>query len=274
MFERLERKFGKYAIKNLMKYIIILYALGFILAQFAPEVYYYYLCLDAAQILRGQVWRIFTFLICSPNDSWFFIIFSLLLYYMLGSTLERAWGAFKFNVYYFTGVLGIVLASIIVYLITDLSGLSFYMDTYYINMSLFLAFATIAPDTKLMLYFILPIKIKWLAYLDAAILLYSFVVGTLATRVSIGVSLLNFLIYFLLFMRGRISPKQVQRKMAYKSAVHRSQRPTDIHGAHHKCAVCGRTELDNDTLEFRYCSKCNGNFEYCQDHLFIHTHVK
>ena len=127
MLDKLERKFGRYAIKNLMRYIIVLYAIGFFLAIAMPEVYYTYFCLDAKAILHGQVWRIFTFLMNSPNNNPIFVIFSLYLYYILGSTLENAWGAFRFNLYYFTGVFGTVLAAIIGYFITGLSGVWFYI---------------------------------------------------------------------------------------------------------------------------------------------------
>ena len=284
MLDKLERKFGRYAIKNLMRYIIILYAIGFFLDMFMQEVYYTYFCLDAEKILHGQVWRIFTFLMNSPNNNPIFVIFSLYLYYLLGNTLEQAWGAFRFNLYYLTGVLGTVLAAIIGFLITGRSGLLFYMDTYYINMSLFLAFATILPDMQLLFMFIIPIKMKWLALLDVVFLGFSFFQGTTATRLAIVVALANFLCYFLSFMRRRgVSPKQMHRKYAYKkaSAAGAAKSPAGAGGAgrypggaHHRCAVCGRTELDDETLEFRFCSKCNGNYEYCQDHLFTHTHVK
>ena len=285
MLDKLERKFGRYASKNLMRYIIVLYAIGFFLAIAMPEVYYTYFCLDAKAILHGQVWRIFTFLMNSPNNNPIFVIFSLYLYYILGSTLENAWGAFRFNLYYFTGVFGTVLAAIIGYFITGLSGVWFYMDTYYINMSLFLAFATLIPDMQLLFMFIIPVKMKWLAILDGVFLAISFFQGGLSTKVSIVVALLNFFVYFFSFMHRRFSPKQMHRKYVYHKAVNQGMksagpgpsgaRPGGTQTqARHRCAVCGRTELDDETLEFRYCSKCNGNYEYCQDHLFTHTHVK
>ncbi len=281
MLDKLERKFGKYAIKNLMRYIIVLYAIGFFLSFAMPEVYYAYFCLDAERILHGEVWRIVTFLLNSPSNNPIFVIFSLYFYYLLGNTLEQVWGSFRFNLYYLTGVLGTVLAAIIAYLVTGLSGIFFYMDTYYINLSLFLAFATIIPDMQVLFMFLIPIRMKWLAILDVVLLAFSFVQGSWSTRISIVVALLNFLCYFLSFMRKRgASPKQLHRKYVYKkaAAAGAAKSPGGAGrypgGAHHRCAVCGRTELDDPNLEFRYCSKCNGNYEYCQDHLFTHTHVK
>ena len=130
---KLERRFGKYAIPNLMYYIIIMYAGGFILQLINPSFYYQYLSLDASAILHGQIWRIITFMIQPPSTSVIFIIFALYLYYMIGTQLERAWGAFRFNVYFFAGILFHVLAAILVYLIT---GISLPIDTWYLNVSL------------------------------------------------------------------------------------------------------------------------------------------
>ena len=264
---KLERRFGKYAIPNLMYYIIIMYAGGFILQLINPSFYYQYLSLDASAILHGQIWRIITFMIQPPSTSVIFIIFALYLYYMIGTQLERAWGAFRFNVYFFAGILFHVLAAILVYLIT---GISLPIDTWYLNMSLFFA---------------IPVKVKWLALLDGAYFLYTVILAFLpsygggifgiiykANAVAAVVSILNFIIFFLGSRNMKpYSPKQVKRKREFQKKI----RPVNTYanGAKHRCAVCGRTELDNPNLEFRYCSKCNGNYEYCQDHLFTHTHV-
>ena len=285
MFNKLEKKFGRFAIKNLSIYIIILYGVGFFLQMMMPEVYYVYFALDAERILHGEVWRILTFLMNSPSNNILMLAISLYFYYILGTTLERAWGAFRFNIYYISGVLATVLASIIVYLVTGLSGLEFYMDTYYLNLSMMLAFATLMPNMRVLLMFIIPIKMKWIAYLDAAILIYMMIVGSWADRISILIALLNFLVYFFTFMRKRVSPKEIHRKYVYKKSYNEGQRSA-MHRSNdsshrgktvitrHRCAVCGRTELDDENLEFRFCSKCNGNYEYCQDHLFTHTHVQ
>lgn len=279
---KLERRFGKYAIPNLMYYIIIMYAGGFILQLINPSFYYQYLSLDASAILHGQIWRIITFMIQPPSTSVIFIIFALYLYYMIGTQLERAWGAFRFNVYFFAGILFHVLAAILVYLIT---GISLPIDTWYLNMSLFFAFAALYPNVQFLLFFVIPVKVKWLALLDGAYFLYTVILAFLpsygggifgiiykANAVATVVSILNFIIFFLGSRNMKpYSPKQVKRKREFQKKI----RPVNTYanGAKHRCAVCGRTELDNPNLEFRYCSKCNGNYEYCQDHLFTHTHV-
>lgn len=284
---KLERKFGKYAIPNLMYYIIILYAFGFVLGLFAPEFYYQYLSLDAAAILRGQVWRIITFIIQPPNTNLFFVFFTLYLYYMIGRQLEYVWGTFRFNLYFFTGVLLHVIATLLTYLIT---GVSLPLGTYYLNMSLFFAYAAIYPNQQFYLFMVLPVKVKYLAWLDGAYFAYAIIQAFLpayggdpiygilykASALAAFVSLFNFLFFFLSTRNmRRFAPKEVKRKHHYHKEVRAGRAAqTGPDGAKHRCVVCGRTELDDENLEFRYCSKCNGNYEYCQDHLFTHEHIK
>lgn len=285
---KLERRFGRYAISNLMFYIIAMYAVGFVIILINPTFFYEYLTLDAAAILKGQVWRIFTFVMEPPNTSLIWILFSLYLYYFIGTNLERVWGAFRFNLYFFSGVLFHVIAAILVYILT---GISMQMGTSYLNLSLFLVFAALFPDVQFSLYFIIPIKVKWLAYLDIALFAYTvlqafmptyggdpvFGVYYKANAVAAVVSLLNFLIFFLSTRKASpYNPKQMKRKHEFKQNIRRAERPMQMYpnGARHRCAICGRTELDDENLEFRYCSKCNGNYEYCQEHLFTHKHVE
>ena len=266
--DRLERKFGRFAIPNLMRYIVFLYGLGMVLQIMAPELYTRYLMLDASQILRGQIWRIFTFLLQCPSNSIFFFIITLYFYYMIGDVLERSWGSFRFNVYYFSGVLGTIIAAIVVYLIT---GRVYYLDTTFINASLFLAFAFEYPDMEVLFMFFLPVKMKWMAYASMALYIMNFIQGGLGTKVAIIVSLFNFILFFTSIIRRKgYSPKQMKRKMTYQRAVKQASKVS----TRHKCAVCGRTEQDDESLEFRYCSRCNGNYEYCQDHLFTHQHIQ
>jgi len=285
---KLERKFGRYAIPNLMFYIIMMYAVGFVILLINPTFFLQYLTLDAAAVLRGQIWRIFTFIMEPPNTSLFWILFSLYLYYFIGKNLEMVWGSFRFNLYFFSGVLFHVIAAILVYLLT---GLSLPMGTHYLNLSLFLVFAALFPDVQFSLYFIIPIKVKWLALLDVAFFVYAVMQAFMPTyggnplygiyykanALAAVVSLLNFLLFFVSSRKASpYSPKQMKRKRDFQQNIKRAERPmtTYVNGARHRCAVCGRTELDDENLEFRYCSKCNGNYEYCQDHLFTHKHVE
>lgn len=276
--DKLERKFGRYAIRDLSRYIVACYIIGSVIDFVAPNLYYNYLALNPAMILQGQVWRLVTFLFAPLLNmrsviGLLFIVFVLMFYYSICNTLEQMWGSFRFNMYMLTGILGTIAASFIVYVITKSPYI--YMDTYYLQLALFLAFATMFPDVSVMLYGIIPVKIKWLAYLDVAFLVFSFLTAGggiygLSTRIEIIISLLNFLVYFFAGRNGtKYRPSEIKRKKKFVKHVKQS-----TSGARHQCAVCHRTELDDPTLEFRFCSKCDGNYEYCQDHLFTHTHIK
>ena len=291
LLDKLERKFGRYAIHNLMYYIIILYALGYVIVTFVPQFYVQYLSLDPTMILRGQIWRIITFIIYPPDTGLFYFLLSMYLYYSIGKILEAQWGAFRFNLYFFTGVLLHVAAAFIAcYVFGANIGPAF--GTYYLNYSLFFAFAATYPDMQFLLFFIIPIKAKWLGIINGiyfgATILAGFFASYLPANVLIGllragivahpaysvmalVSLGNFLIFFF-GMRNmrRYNPKEIYRRRTYAKSVKQGQKNATTH----KCAICGRTEKDGDDLVFRFCSKCNGNYEYCQDHLFTHEHVK
>ena len=270
--DKMERRFGRYAIRNLTMYLLAGYAIGYLLSFTMPQLLTYF-TLEPALILKGQVWRLLSWVIIPPNDNIIFVIFMMLLYYSLGNTLESYWGAFRYNVYIFSGILFTVIGAFIVNgLIGGITGFGSLYSTYY--MSIFLACASIMPDYQLLLYGIIPIKMKWLAVLDVVLLAVDAVQGGLIIRIVIIASLLNFIIFFFCNrnLRGH-SPKQAARRKKFQKQISRPQNQY-AGGAKHRCAVCGRTELDNPTLEFRYCSKCNGNYEYCQDHLFTHEHVK
>ena len=277
--DKLERKFGRCAIPNLTVYLLVAYVIGFGIVWLMPDLVSY-ITLEPALILRGQVWRLITWILVPPTTNLVSLAFLVLLYYSLGTALEHTWGSFRYNVYIFSGLIFTVLAEFGLYVFflirygveMQLSMIGM-VSTNYITMSIFLAFAAIYPDMEVLLYFILPIKMKWMALVYVAMAVYYFITGGIATRVAIGASLLNFVIFFLSSRNmRRFSPKERARKAKFKrqSAPHMQY----SNGAKHRCAVCGRTELDDPCLEFRFCSKCNGNYEYCQDHLFTHEHVK
>ncbi len=266
-FYKLERKYGKYAIHNLMYYLVVLYGIGLIISLWNPLIYYRYLALDGEAILHGQIWRVVTFLCYPPAQGIFFGILALYLYYSMGQTLERVWGAFRFNIYVALGVLGHVLAEII---ITLAFGYSPNLLPVALDFSLFFAFALTFPDVEFLLMYLIPVKAKWLAVAEGAVYLYYLIMGNMATRVEIVMSLANVILFFLLTRNyNRVNPKEIKRKHDFKTQMRiRPQGQT-----RHKCAVCGRTEKDGPAMEFRYCSKCVGNYEYCQDHLYTHKHV-
>ena len=277
--DKLERKLGRFAIPNLTVYLLAGYVIGFGVMYLMPELLGW-ITLEPMLIVRGQVWRLISWVLVPPTTRPISLLFLVLLYYSLGTALERTWGTFRYNVYIFSGLLFTVLGVFILYAVyffgfhielpLSMAGM---VSTNYITMSIFLAFAAIYPEMEVYLYFILPIKMKWMALVYAAMALYYFIRGGVVTRVAIAASLLNFVIFFLSSRNmRRFSPKERARKAKFKR-----QSVPHMHysnGAKHRCAVCGRTELDDPCLEFRFCSKCNGNYEYCQDHLFTHEHVK
>lgn len=275
-FNRLETKYRKYAIHNLMYYIVILYAVGLVIQLPGignPMFYWKYLSLDAGAILHGQIWRIVTFIVYPPSfglflfDSLFFGIIALFMYYSLGRTLESIWGAFRFNVFFFVGMFGQVVASLVCYLVFHQFTL---MTTGYLNLSIFLAFAMCFPDAQFYLFFVLPVKAKWLAVAEVAVCVYGFIVGNLSSRVEIVIALANIIFFFMMTRNvAKFNPQQMKRKKEFKKQMKIMPQGK----SRHKCAVCGRTEEDGVNLEFRYCSKCEGNYEYCQDHLYTHQHV-
>ena len=279
---KMERKFGRYAIPELTKYIILCYVIGYaleVVQNMTGVGIMGYLALSPYHILHGQIWRLVSWVLIPPSGLDIFTIIMLIFYYSLGTALERTWGEFRYNVYIFSGILFTVIGAFLLYFIGGLQ-ISLYgasiISTYYINLSIFLAFAANYPDMQVLLYFVIPIKIKWMAYLDIAYLAYNFIrvsgYGAWAVRMMILVSLLNFIIFFFMTRNYKtISPREIHRKQQFKKAVHPKMTPNITK---HKCAICGRTENDGDDLEFRFCSKCNGNYEYCQEHLFTHTHIK
>ncbi|MGN1139799.1 MAG: hypothetical protein ACI4TF_01230 [Oliverpabstia sp.] len=272
--DKMERKFGKYALSNLSMYIIITYAAGYLIELFAP-VMQQYLTLEPALILRGQIWRLVSWLLIPPESSnIFFVVIMLYFYYSIGNTLERTWGTFRYNVYIFSGIITSIIGSFVLYFLAGGNGIRLgnAFSTYYISMSIILAFAATYPNMQVLFMMIIPLKMKWLGIAYAAMLVVEMILSSWPIRVVIICSLMNFIIFFFSTRNmRRYSPKEIHRKQAYKKAVHKSQVNSITK---HKCAICGRTEKDGDHLEFRFCSKCNGNYEYCQDHLFTHTHVK
>lgn len=291
---KFEKKFGKYAISNLSLILILCYVVGYVI-DLVNGSFLSWLSLDPYAILHGQVWRLFTWIIIPPSSLDPFTIIMLLFYYNIGTSLERTWGVYRYNVYLLSGMLFTIIGSFVwmgsqyffggsILSLADHSQLaSLYFSTYYVNMSIFLAFAATFPNVQVLLMFIIPIKVKWLGFLYGGLLAYDFLAAgdivlgagiviqiAVLIRIAIASSLLNFLIFFIT-SRSRIhmTPKQMKRRMEFKQDVRRNSRVTK-----HKCAVCGQTEDDNPDLEFRFCSKCKGNYEYCQHHLFTHTHVQ
>ena len=307
IIDKLERKFPRFGIPNLMRYVICINIAGAVLGlldavnAFGVPIYANYLSLDFYQIAHGQVWRLITFLLYPVYDlagrSMFInlIWFALwaYLYLTFGTALERAWGKFRFTLFYIGGIIFIILATLVFYLINvsmygpesrELFGIMIgsSVTLEYLNETVFLAYALLMPDMQFLLYFIIPIKAKWLAYVSLGLLGFNFVMFIIRGQYY-GIALIlgamiNFCIFYFLG-RGKQNIKgqyeQHRRKQEFQRATRRPVEPSSGgRSTMHRCAICGRTELDDPRLEFRYCSKCNGSYEYCSDHLFSHTHVQ
>lgn len=281
--DKLERKFGRFGIPNLTIYMIVCYVIGYALMIVNPGILNW-LSLEPAYILRGQVWRLVTWVLYPPSTSgvlWFAIAV-LFFYYPIGTSLERTIGTFKYTLYILSGVIFTILGAFILYFLLGgnvLVGNVF--STYYISLSTFLAYAMCYPDVQVLLMFIIPVKMKWMAIFYVVIVVYEMIqyimAGAWYLVIPIVASLLNFIIfYFGTKDFSRYNPKEVHRRNEFRRAMEPQGRMKSGSGSvtKHKCAICGRTELDDPNLEFRFCSRCNGNYEYCQDHLFTHTHVK
>lgn len=299
---KLERKYGRYAIANLTLYIIACYAIGYIL-QFSNNNILNYFTLNPYKILHGQVWRIVTWIIVPPEGFGFTTLIMLYFYYSIGTALERAWGTFRYNVYIISGLLFTVIGAFLLYACVFVFGINdlgaemeailsvsqayeiFFANftTAYICMSIILAFSATFPDMPVYLFFVLPIKMKVLGIIDALILAYDFFISGmmvgrykntlfgyvgLAKCFAILFSLMNFLIFFITTRKSFRTPSRIKRQREYKGKIVRAQKI-----AKHKCAICGRSQEEYPELDFRFCSKCEGNYEYCQDHLFTHKHV-
>lgn len=265
------------------------YTIGFVLYTVSPGILNL-LTLSPYHILHGQIWRLFTWVLMPTESNLIFLLIMALFYYQLGTTLERTWGTFRFNVYIFSGMIFTVIGAFVLYAIYYVQNLSaitampalaanlssslgWGYSVNYINMSIFLAFAVMYPDMQVMLYFIIPIKMKWMAIVYGVLIVYNFVMSGWAGRISIVMSMLSFIVFFLSTRNlKRYTPHEVHRRQKFKAQMREPRPGSGI--TKHKCAVCGRTELDAPELEFRFCSKCEGNYEYCSDHLFTHQHIR
>jgi len=284
--DKLQKKFGKYAVYNLQKYLIVAYCFGLVVNMIGiPVTQYLSFSMDA--ILQGQVWRLFSWVLCADGGSWISLLF-LYCAYSMGRSLEQMVGTFRMNVYLVGGLLWNLFGGILVYVITALllnQGISVRLTSYEMLFSLFLALALCMPEATVYFYFLIPVKMKWMffIYLGMSILnlisYYSYgggnvILGLLYLSVYGSQTIFALLNMFLFFHLSKIRLTRKQKKMQteFRRQMASVPKAAGAGGARHKCAICGRTENDDPNLSFRYCSKCTGNKEYCQDHLFTHTH--
>jgi len=260
-----------------MIYIVFVSALVFLFGNNL----FFTLNFDPALILRGEVWRLVTWIFL-PNpgaNNIFFFAITLYFYYFIGSTLEQEWGTPKFTIFYLFGIVLHIIYGFVMWAVVG-HHQTLIMPMF-LNLSMFFAFAVLFPDHTVRLFFFIPIKIKWLALLNAALFLFTIIGHLLAGRFLHAllplVAILNFIIIcsdetlaYLRPLKARTSPQTINFKKAAKQA----RRNEAQQNYRHKCAVCGKTDTDFPDLEFRYCSRCEGYHCFCPEHINNHIHFK
>ena len=262
LLDRLERAFGRFALPGLSLYLVI-GQVGVYLLGALERLNLGLLILIPEFVLHGEPWRLVTFLLVPPPVSLLFIAFAWWAFYFMGSALEEYWGAFRYNLFLLVG-----------YLLTV--GLAFIepgavVSNSFLAGSVFLAFAFLNPDFEMMLFLIIPIKLRWLALFAWATYAVSFVMGSWPARLQIIAAVGNFFIFF-----GRYlwqAAGVIRRRRALDAAA-TFARESSGNEPRHRCRVCGKTDLTDPNLDFRYCSKCAGAVCFCPEHIFNHEHVR
>ena len=266
LLRKLEGRLGRFAIPNVTIGLIIAQVIVYVLAQVEPQLINN-IVLVPALVLEGEVWRLLTFMAQPPSVNPFigpilagpiFAFFFWYLFYLMGTTLENQWGVFRYNLFLLVG-----------YLATVCTGFIFpgeIVSNTFLQGSVFLAFATLFPNFELALFFILPVKIKWLALLAWIGYFLTIAFGPWPAKLNVIASVANYLLFFSGEIFSRMKNHRRRMEWQAKQVAKRDE-------ARHRCVVCGITERDNRHMDFRYCSKCEGTCCYCSDHLANHEHV-
>ena len=265
-----------FGIKNLMLFIIIGNAIVWLFGMADKSGTFISLLQFSAEEIftKGQVWRLVTFIFVPYTFQIIWLAIALYFYYFIGSTLERHWGAGKFTIFYLSGMLFNIIYGTLMWLIT---GKDIGVTASYINLSMFFAFATLYPDTMILLFFIIPVKIKWLAYVDAGFFLLAVITTSFPANLLPIVAILNYLVFCGGWLFDILRPSRIQQKQTtinFKKAAKKYNREQAKKPYTRKCEVCGRTDRDFPNLEFRFCSKCGGYHCFCIDHINSHVHFK
>ena len=265
--ERFCYRHPNFGIPNLMRYLTIANVVFWVM-NMINRPFLSYMLFNPALIQRGQVWRLVSFLFVPPSTG----VLALLVfyfYYWIGSTLEKQWGTGQFTIYFFTGVVLTVLYGFLIYWIT---GKAVTLDSSYLYLSMFFSFAALFPDMQVLFMFFIPVKMKYLAIVDAAFFLYAMVTTPFPANLVPLVAILNFLIFCGGELRAMLPRRPGKTTINFKKESARIRREQADKLYTHKCAVCGRTDTDYPELEFRYCSRCAGYHCFCSDHINNHIH--
>ena len=257
ILNHLQRRFGRFAVPHVTEGLIACQALTYFFFQTQPE-FLARIALVPRCVLAGEAWRLVTFLCVPPPIHVVWALFFWYMFYLMGTALENTWGTFRYNVFLLVGWLATVAVS---FLQPDAAA-----SIGFLQGSVFLAFAYLYPDFQLLLFFILPVKVKWLALLQGLWYLYQIIVGDVMTELLVLASVCNFLLFFWHDILLRM--KAGQRRM-----VQHVEKNRLVSTPRHACTVCGATNLSDPNLSFRYCSKCTGAPCYCAEHIHTHQHV-
>ena len=292
----------KICFRDLTKGIIAVFILGYIMQVFFPDMTDK-LSLNFDMVSRGEVWRIFSWIILAPTK--FDLLTFLMLYFFasIGKVLELRWGYVRYNLYVFGGLFIMVLAGLLSYLLLIyvpsvgefISGdgasagyiVSYFVRTYPLILSMMLAYAVEFPNEKLLIWFIIPVSFKVIAIFYSLYLCYVVITDLmrclggemyyLIDLIMMLASFANFLVFFFIYRKKRhlkLTPEQTQMRKEFRENMKEVMRENAVMKSRHRCEICGRTELDDPDLEFRFCSSCEGSHEYCMDHLKNHEHIK
>lgn len=273
-------KHPNFGITNLMLYIVIGNAIVFLFTMMdRTNTFLYYLYFNPALIMKGQVWRLLTFVFVPMSTDIFWEVLSLYCYYSIGNMLERYWGSAKFTLYYLGGVIATIIYGLLVSLFFPGSIIQYllYLDGFYINLSLFLALAAMAPDIQFLFLFFIPIKAKYLAIGTVILEFWQSMKNPFPLNLLPLVALINFFIFcgeYIWRNTGTFRRAHSKQAVNFRASVKKAQYEQDNRAYKHKCAVCGRTDVSNPELEFRYCSRCTGYHCFCEDHINNHIHFQ
>ncbi len=286
--KNLRRRFERFCfrnrtkgIPNLMLYVALGSAIVYLMSTVANNyVLYDALCFDRTRILQGQVWRLFTYAFTYNTGNILLTAIGLLCYFSLGRAMENAWGTLRFNLFYLTGIV-----------LMDVYALVFGInaDIYYLNLSLFLGYATLYPDAHFLFMFIIPVRARIFALIDLALVIFELFAYPWPYNVFPVVALANYFLFFgkdvlnVIPYSWRVNASRLFRRKTpqktgtipfNKAGSYQASVATPKAAYTHRCTVCGRTDVTNPELEFRYCSRCNGYYCYCEEHISNHTHIE
>ena len=281
--DRFCAKHPNFGIPNLMKIIVFgqiaVYLVDLISRLMFSQSWMSILQFYPAYILHGQVWRLVTWVVVPYASSPFMLLLSCYFYYWIAAMLEREWGTARFTLFYLSGMVMSVLLGLAMGLVQmnttfTISPISL---GYYLNLSIFLVLAVLYGEMQVLLFFVVPVKMKWMALIDVVLVVLDMVdlarMGYWMLALVPLASFVNFVVFTWPFWRAKLglarhktNPKVIHFKQAQKKAQ-------ETRGYHHKCAVCGITDADDPDMEFRYCSKCDGYYCYCANHINNHVHI-